>query len=113
MRTLSSGLILVCAAALALAQSDVAPFLGRWDFNVKRPSGVGANWLGITQKNGELEIWFQPTGGNVYQVKDFHLDGSHLTLTVSPASASRKPPGHHLGIGCYRWRIDRHPEARR
>ncbi len=93
MRTLSAGLILVCAAAaLALAQSNVAPFLGRWDFNVKRPSGVGANWLGVTQKNGELEIWFQPTGGNVYQVKDFHIDGSHLTMTVSPASASGSRP---------------------
>ncbi len=77
---------------MALSANDGAAFVGRWDFNVKRPNSVGANWLGITQKNGSLDIWFQPTGGNVYQVKDFHLEGSHLTMTVSPASASGSRP---------------------
>lgn len=67
----------------ALAQSG-GPFIGRWDFDLQTKSGVGANWLGITDKGGKLDIWFQPTGGHVYQVEDYKLDGSHLLLTVSP-----------------------------
>jgi hypothetical protein len=62
-----------------------SPFAGHWDFNVKTPGrDVGANWLGVTDKSGTLEIWWQPSGGNVYQVKDFKADGKHLTLTLNP-----------------------------
>jgi hypothetical protein len=43
----------------------------------------------VTDKGGNPEVWYQPPGGNVYQVKDVHVDGSHLTLTLSPATASR------------------------
>ena len=56
------------------------PFLGRWDFNIPRNH---ASWLGIMEKDGSLDIWYQPTGGNVYQVKDYKLDGSHLTLDMN------------------------------
>ena len=67
----------VCLVA-ALAQKP-NPFLGRWDFNL---GPNRASWLGITEKNGGLDIWFQPTGGNVYQVKEYKLAGSHLTLNL-------------------------------
>jgi hypothetical protein len=63
--------------------------VGKWDFDVNTPSGMRANWLGITEKNGSLEIWFQPTGGHVHPVQDFHVDGSKLTMTVAPASGSK------------------------
>jgi hypothetical protein len=43
----------------------------------------------MSMKDGKLDAWFQPTGGNVYRVKDFKVTGSHLTITVSPASANR------------------------
>jgi hypothetical protein len=66
---------------LALAQNTPSPFAGRWDFNTAPGS---ANWLGITEKAGTLEIWFQPTGGHVRQIKTFKLDGSHLTLNIDP-----------------------------
>jgi 3-keto-disaccharide hydrolase len=72
------GLMVACA----LAQNG-NPFLGRWDFNIATATGSRANWLGVTEKNGKLEVWFQPTGGNLYEVKDFKLDGSHLTLNLS------------------------------
>jgi hypothetical protein len=81
----------MAAAALlmpALAQ-NTNPFAGRWDFNIASPRGPGACWLGVTDKGGKLDIWYQPTGGNVYQVKDFHLDGSHLILNLSPAAGKR------------------------
>ncbi|HET8546601.1 MAG TPA: DUF1080 domain-containing protein, partial [Bryobacteraceae bacterium] len=76
---------LIVSSALvlgALAQSRTNPFVGRWDFNIATPSGTRASWLGISEKEGNLEVWFQPTGGNVYRVKDAKLNGSHLTLTL-------------------------------
>jgi hypothetical protein len=79
-------LCLMVAAALlmpALAQKSGNPFAGRWDFNITTPGGTHACWLGVTEKGGNLEVWYQPPGGNVYQVKDFHVDGSHLILTLS------------------------------
>lgn len=54
------------------------PFVGRWNFNL----GQRASWLGITEKSGQLEVWYQPTGGNVYQVKEVNQAGNHLSLTV-------------------------------
>jgi hypothetical protein len=77
--------LLAGAACLLPAQAQQAanPFLGRWDFTIAQER---ANWLGVTPKDGALEIWFQPTGGHVYQVKDFKPAGSHLTLHLQPAS---------------------------
>ncbi len=87
MRHFLAGLILAGALVTpAFPANNGGPFLGRWDFDITTPTGMRANWLGITDKNGKLEVWFQPTGGHVYQVKDFHLDGSHLSFTASPAS---------------------------
>ncbi len=42
-------------------------------------------WLGVSEKGSQLEVWFQPTGGNVYEVKKFKVSGSHLALTLSPS----------------------------
>ncbi len=64
-----------------------SPFIGRWDFNITTPNGPRACWLGITEKNGKLEIWYQPPGGNDYETKDFKIDGSHLTLILDKATA--------------------------
>jgi hypothetical protein len=61
------------------------PFAGRWNFNL--PSR--ASWLGITEKGGKLEVWYQPTGGNVYEVKDVRQSGNHLSLTVVTATDKR------------------------
>ncbi len=80
-------LLLFSAALLPIpSRAQTNPFVGRWDFDVPTPNGIGANWLGITEQGGNLDIWFQPTGGHVYQVKDYKLNGSHLNLTVAPAS---------------------------
>jgi hypothetical protein len=69
----------VCMST-AFAQTP-SPFVGRWDFNTGNRS---ANWLGVTEKGGNVEVWFQPTGGNVRQLKSFKLDGTHLTLNIDP-----------------------------
>ena len=78
--------MLACALALpALCQKSSNPFVGRWDFTIDTPTGVGANWLRVTDKGGSVEVWFQPTGGHVIPVKDFKLEGSHLSFPISEA----------------------------
>ncbi len=66
------------------------PFVGAWGFDVPTRYGIGANWLGVSENGGNLDIWFQPTGGHVFQIKDYKLNGSHLTLTI-PAGEGNKP----------------------
>ena len=51
-----------------------------------------AAWLGITEKGGALDVWYQPTGGNVYQLKDVKVESSKLVLTISAANLSKKLP---------------------
>jgi hypothetical protein len=76
--------VVFCVLSIpSLAQSN--PFLGRWDFNLSTPGGNRAVWLGVSEKGSQLEVWFQPTGGNVYEVKKFKVSGSHLALTLSPS----------------------------
>jgi hypothetical protein len=81
-------IILSALGTPALPQNSSSPFVGRWDFDITTDAGPRANWLGVTEKNGKLEVWFQPTGGHVHSVKGFHVNGSHLTLTVSAASGN-------------------------
>jgi hypothetical protein len=69
-----------------VVQAQTSPFAGRWDFNIGENK---ASWLGVTEKGNGLDIWFQPTGGNVHPVKEFTVNGSHLSLQVSPASERR------------------------
>lgn len=79
---------ILLAGSVCLPLAAQSPFAGRWDFN----TGPGrANWLGVTEKGGQLEIWFQPTGGNVRQITDFKVEGSHLTLNIDKPTA--KDPG--------------------
>ena len=70
----------------AHAQKSNSSFAGRWDFNITTANGISASWVGVTEKDGELEVWYQPGGGHVHPVKDVHVNGGHMTLTVSPAS---------------------------
>src|SRR5580704_13283135 len=83
----SSSLVLALAALSPVSSygQQPSPFVGRWDFNLTVPDAPsrGATWLGITEKNGALDVWYQPTGGNVYQLKDVKANGTHLTLTLS------------------------------
>ena len=71
------------------AQSN--PFVGRWGFDVPTRNGIGANWLGVSEKGGKLEVWFQPTGGHVFQIENYKVNGSHLTLTISGGEGNRPP----------------------
>ncbi len=84
--------IFLAAALLVPAmfcQTGNSALVGRWDFNITRGNSTAAIWLGIKEKDGSLEVWYQPTGGHVYRVNDFKVDGAHLTATVTPAEGSR------------------------
>lgn len=76
---LSTLLLAASLAAPALPMQQPSPFVGRWNFNI----GTRAAWLGITEKAGALDVWYQPTGGNVLQLKDFKLEGPKLILTLN------------------------------
>ncbi|MBV8550551.1 MAG: DUF1080 domain-containing protein [Acidobacteriaceae bacterium] len=90
MRQFLTGLVLFSAFLTpTFSKQNNNPFIGRWDFNITTPTGMRASWLGVTDKNGALDVWFQPTGGNVREVKDFKLDGSHLSLNLSQPTGTR------------------------
>jgi len=82
-------LLLSAALVTQMSPAESNPFVGRWDFNVPTRDGIGANWLGISDKNGNLQVWFQPTGGHVYQLTNVKQNGSHLMLTVAPQEGTR------------------------
>lgn len=78
----------ICFFFASLLGAATSPFVGRWDFNIQQSNGKpAANWLGIKEHGDGLEIWFQPTGGHVFQVPDYKVKGSHLTLNL-PKSVS-------------------------
>ncbi|HLN02811.1 MAG TPA: DUF1080 domain-containing protein [Bryobacteraceae bacterium] len=80
MKKLVIGLAMASVGLTVFAQQG-NPFLGRWDFNM--PGGNRASWIGVSEKDGKLEVWYQPTGGNVFEVKNFKITGSHLSLAIS------------------------------
>jgi hypothetical protein len=67
-------------AASAFGQFAISPLVGHWDFNLPRG---GAVWLGITPKAGGFDVWYQPTGGNVLQLKDVKVTGRHIHLAIN------------------------------
>ena len=87
--TLSRLLFCLLSAAAIAAAASTNPFVGRWDFNVSTNAGQKACWLGISEKNGTLEVWFQPSGGNVRQIEEARVSGSHLMLPIAPASGQQ------------------------
>lgn len=83
------------ALALLFSASLFAasPFVGRWNFTLTSPGGsTRASWLGITENKGALEVWYQPTGGNVYKVEDVKTEGSRLILTLGRAGGKAPRP---------------------
>ena len=85
-RTAVAILSAIFSPLLCLAAS---PFAGRWDFTVAGPNSNSSYWLGVTEKNGALDVWYQPSGGNVIQMKSFTAAGAHLSIIVTAATATR------------------------
>ena len=92
MKLRTASILILAFVLAAFAQSRGNPFVGKWNFNITTPVGTRASWLAVSDNNGNVEVRYQPTGGNVYQVRDFKLEGSRLTLTVSRSSPTRPVP---------------------
>ena len=79
----SVGIAALTLSLLPVLHAQTSSFVGRWDFNVTQSNGKqNAVWLGIKEQGGGLDIWYQPTGGHVFQVPNYKVSGSHLTLTM-------------------------------
>jgi hypothetical protein len=86
------GALVAAACLIPVYSQKPGPFAGRWDFNLTQGNTVRAAWLGITEKAGALEVWYQPTGGNVYQIQNPKVEGSKLILPISTADAKNNRP---------------------
>ena len=83
-------IVIFCCASASAAFGQTSPLAGRWGFNLTSASGAKqALWLGVTEKSGALEIWQQPSGGNVRQISGFKATGAHLSLPLSTAANGR------------------------
>ena len=77
--------------ALSIPAFSASPFAGRWDCTQPAPvGGRPATWLGIAEKTGSLQVFFQPTGGHAYHVADVKADGNKLALGLTGMSWALK-----------------------
>jgi hypothetical protein len=81
--------LLVGFVQLAVAAPQAKnPFLGRWDLTLT-PTGNSrfhASWLGVSEKQGKLEVLFQGTSAHVVPVESFDIHGPHMSVVVNRAT---------------------------
>ena len=95
-------ILAVLLVAPVFGQKAGNPLVGRWDFTMTSPRGTSAVWLGIKENTfyalqgaappavgSAFDVWYQPSGGNVYQLKDVKVAGPHLTIVMTPATDTR------------------------
>ncbi len=85
-------LALAGSLCTALAAADAQPFLGRWALTLP---GGGAGWLGVSERNSQLEAEILWGGGSVVPVTTAKVSGGELVLTrlriVDGKDAAGKP----------------------
>src|SRR4051812_47843632 len=84
-------MLMILAAAFPLgaaAQAQASPFAGRWDITAKAADASYPSWMEFVQNQGAPSLRIQPRTGSVRPASDVVVEGSHMTLTVSPASAN-------------------------
>jgi len=70
----------VNADVAAATQSNVKPFLGRWDITLKTPEGEAPAWLELSKQNGELKARMVGRWGGVCPVPKVDVAGGVLTF---------------------------------
>jgi hypothetical protein len=65
------------------------PIAGRWDITVTTPETTYPDWMEVVEKDQGFDVRIQPRSGSVHPVKDTKIEGSHLSLTLTPASGKR------------------------
>ena len=83
---------LCLAAALLIPLLPAAgrnPFAGRWDLTITGANATYPGWMEFSDASGAPQVRVQPRSGSVRPATNVKLNGSHLTLTVTPAGDNR------------------------
>jgi hypothetical protein len=88
MRKLSFALLLGFVLLPAAWPQAKNPFLGRWDFTLTPTANArfNASWMGVSEKQGKVEVFFQPSSAHVIPVASFKIRGSHMSVVVNKAT---------------------------
>jgi len=88
MRTVTLALLLGFGHIAAAWAQAGNPFLGRWDLTLTQTanSRFSAGWLGVSEKQGHLEVLFQGTSAHVVPVESFDIRGTHMSVLVNKAT---------------------------
>lgn len=81
MAKLNLKLLSICLLSAAAMVSLVAaenPFLGAWELTIP---GGGAGWLGVEEKEGNLQANMLWGGGSVFPLASAKIENDHLVLT--------------------------------
>ena len=77
----------LCAARCTTAADDAKPFLGNWALTIP---GGGAGWLGVTEKDGQLQASLLWGGGSVVPVASVKVEGDQLIITRAQQPGKKK-----------------------
>jgi hypothetical protein len=92
--------LLVCATLLFAApgkKGDNA-FTGRWDLTIKTATATYPSWIEVMDKDGKPAVRLQGRGGTVRPVEGITLEGTRLTLVISPAAEDRPAIAWELNV---------------
>src|SRR5450432_700997 len=85
-------LLPILAAALVWPSLAKNPFAGRWDIVVTPQAATPyPDWMELVEKEGGATVRIQPRSGGAREIKDFKLEGAHLSLNMAAPNA--KGPG--------------------
>jgi hypothetical protein len=89
------GLIVCGVLQIANAADDAKPFLGNWGLTIP---GGGAGWLGVAEKNGQLQADILWGGGSVLPVTTANVSGDTLILTREQSADGKDASGKSIKI---------------
>src|SRR6266700_1793153 len=75
---LLSLICLVILSAIPFSKAASNPFVGEWELTIP---GGGAGWLGVEEKNGQLQASIMWGSGSVLPLASAKVDGDRLMLT--------------------------------
>jgi hypothetical protein len=75
----------------AFAAGAAQPFLGNWALTIP---GGGAGWLGVTEKDGQLQASILWGGGSVVPIDSVKVEGDQLVLTRQREVRRKDPSGN-------------------
>jgi hypothetical protein len=86
-------LILVLTLALAISlQSDVSPFLGKWNMTGTGNDSAVVYWLEVTQEGSALKGRFLNRGGSPYDLPAIKVENGELIFSNAPREGQPPPP---------------------